>query len=90
MGFQSNAVTSQSAQPRNENWKAQGFINLYLPRKNGSRAKLGAIPLKASRDNDRRLLEWLNEDPSRVSVIMDKLIMEYQSAEQSDDAQLDL
>lgn len=90
MGFQSNAVTSQSAQPRNDSWKAQGFLNLYLPRKNGERAKLGAIPLKASKDNERMLLEWLQEDPSRVSQVLSKLIIEFKSATPQDGSQFDL
>ena len=65
----------------NTNWKAQGFLNLYLPDKKGGRRKLGAIPLKDAKPNEKELLAWLNEDPSRVEIIMSKLEMEYQPAE---------
>ena len=69
----------------NENWKAQGFLNFYLPAKNGQRRKLGAIPLKESKANEKRLLAWLNEDPSRVTQILAKLEIEYQSADSNDE-----
>jgi hypothetical protein len=88
MAFNPSAAT-QSA-PTNEAWKAQGFLNLYLPSPNGGRRKLGAIPLKANKVNEKKLLEWLNEDPERVSVILAKLIMEYQPATPADEAGFDL
>lgn len=90
MSFKSNAVTSRAAQPSNDSWKAQGFLNLYLPRADGQRRKLGAIPLKDSKPNEKQLLDWLNEDPSRVSVILSKLVIEYQSATPADNSGFDL
>ena len=79
MAFQ-NAVTNAAAAPSNDNWKAKGFLNFYLPAKNGGRKKLGAIPLKETKANEKMLLAWLNEDPSRVGQILSKLEIEYQSA----------
>lgn len=79
MAFKSQpeAVAGQT----NDSWKAQGFLNLYLPSKNGEqRRKLGAIPLKDAKPAEKQLLDWLNEDPSRVSKLMEKLVIEYQSA----------
>ena len=78
MAFASSAQTPASTS--NENWKAQGFLNLYLPAKNGQRRKLGAIPLKDSKVNEKQLRAWLEEDPSRVAQILAKLEIEYQSA----------
>ena len=90
MTFKSNAAVA-SAQPQNESWKAQGFLNLYLPGKQpGSRKKLGAIPLKESRNNEKQLLAWLNEDPSRVAQILAKLEIEFQSALPADTTGFDL
>lgn len=63
-----------------EGWKAQGFLNLYLPSKDGKKRKLGAIPLKESKPSEKALLVWLNEDPTRVAKILASLQMEYQSA----------
>lgn len=82
----SNAVTT----PSNDTWKAQGFLNFYLPSKTGGRKKLGAIPLRESKGNEKALLAWLNEDPSRVAQILSKLEIEYQSAMPADTAGFDL
>lgn len=84
MAFATSSAPAQSS-TNNENWKAQGFLNLYLPAKNGQRRKLGAIPLKESKANEKQLLAWLNEDPSRVAQILAKLEIEYQSAAANDE-----
>ena len=84
MAFATSSAPTQSS-TNNENWKAQGFLNLYLPAKNGQRRKLGAIPLKESKANEKQLLAWLNEDPSRVTQILAKLELEYQSAAPNDE-----
>lgn len=89
MAFAS-AVTNASATPSNDSWKAQGFLNFYLPAKNGGRRKLGAIPLKESKTNEKALLAWLNEDPARVAQILSKLEIEYQSALPADTAGFDI
>lgn len=78
MAFNSNSNTESNS--NNESWKAQGFLNLYLPSKDGKKRKLGAIPLKESKPSEKALLVWLNEDPSRVAKILASLQMEYQSA----------
>ena len=88
MAFATSSASTQSsaaAAPTNENWKAQGFLNLYLPAKNGQRRKLGAIPLKDSKVNEKQLRAWLEEDPSRVTQILAKLEIEYQSAASNDE-----
>jgi hypothetical protein len=90
MAFASNAVQSAPSNTSNENWKAQGFLNFYLPSKNGQRRKLGAIPLKETKVNEKQLLAWLNEDPSRVAQILSKLELEYQSAAANDEHAFDL
>lgn len=93
MAFNSNAsITSNTASSSNNNdsWKAQGFLNFYLPSKQGGRKKLGAIPLKASRHNEKQLLAALNESPERMEqvlkLIINALEIEYQSATPADDA----
>ena len=75
---------------QNASWAAKGFINLYLPTNGGSRRKLGAIPLKESKPAEKQLLDWLNEDPSRVQQLLANLEMEYNSAEGSDDSSFKL
>ena len=85
MAFATSSAAPAQPSTNNESWKAQGFLNLYLPAKNGQRRKLGAIPLKESKANEKRLLAWLNEDPSRVTQILAKLEIEYQSADSNDE-----
>ena len=89
MAFQPNTA-SAPAVPQNENWKAQGFLNLYLPAKDGKRMKLGSIPLKESKPSEKTMLAWLNEDPARVAVILAKLEIEYKSATPADGSGFDL
>ena len=86
MAFNTNTAAATSNTNTNTDWKAQGFLNFYLPSKvaGGARKKLGAIPLKESRNNEKQLLDWLNEDPSRVSKILASLQIEYQSAVPAD------
>jgi hypothetical protein len=90
MAFNSSAAVAQTTSTNNENWKAQGFLNFYLPAKNGQRRKLGAIPLKEAKASEKELLAWLNEDPSRVATILSKLELEYQSAAANDEHAFDL
>lgn len=86
MAFATSSAAPQSNNnASNENWKAQGFLNFYLPGRNGQRRKLGAIPLKESKTNEKRLLDWLNEDPSRVTKILAMLEIDYQLATSNDD-----
>lgn len=75
----------------NDNWKATGFLNIYLPARDGTRVKLGAIPLKTSKPREKELAEWLVEEPEhRCAVLLQKLEMEYASAEPSDSKGFDL
>ena len=91
MAFNTNNNKNETAdKSANDNWKAQGFLNLYLPTQNNQRRKLGSIPLKESKESEKQLLAWLNEDPSRVSIILSKLIIEYQAAEMAEGTGFDL
>lgn len=82
--FKTNTAAAPPNQDQAENtaWKAQGFINLYLPSENGGRKKLGAIPLKMAKKNERQLLEWLMEDPTRVNRIASQIQMDFQAVDQ--------
>lgn len=90
MAFNSGNTASASSTPANDNWKAQGFLNLSLPSQDGGKVKLGAIPLKASNPREKALIEWLTEDPTRVEAILSKLIIEYRSAEPKAGSSFDL
>lgn len=86
--FTSNTVAAPAT--TNESWKASAYLNLYLPGRDGSRKKLGAIPLRAGKPNEKTLMDWLNEDPSRVAAIISKLDIEYRAVESGEGSGFDL
>ena len=88
MAFKNN---SSAAAETNTSWKAQGFLNFYLPSKDGGRRKLAGIPLKDTKANEKTLREWLEQNPEKnLRTFMDKLEVEYQSATQSEGSTFDL
>ena len=86
----SNAQRNTNATEGFTDWKAQGYLNLYLPSKDGGRRKLAGIPLRDSKDNEATLRAWVEADPTRVAMILSKLVMEYQPATQSEGSGFDL
>jgi len=86
------AFTTSKNVAQSDNWKASGFLNLYLPSKDGTkRRKLGAIPLKDSKQNELTLREWVEVDPiGRCAIILAKLELEYQSAVPNEGSEFDL
>ena len=86
---QSNNRGGQSG--NNDDWKASAFINLFLPRKNGSRMKLGFCALKSSNVDQQKLIEWIRENPEeRLASLLDKLVLEFHEVTSSDESDLDL
>jgi hypothetical protein len=89
MAFNTNAAAPQAV--ANQAWeKASGFINIYLPSKDGKRRKVGAIPLRASKANEKQMLDFLDEDEGNITKLSAKLIVEYQSAAVTEAHSLDL
>ena len=86
MAFRTNtaAGAAMSNTLNQESWKAEGFINLYLPSTDGGkRKKLGAIPLRANKPSEAALLAWLQKDPANVEKLLSKLELDFQSVEAS-------
>jgi hypothetical protein len=94
MAFNTVAAVQNSAtaavNAATDNWKAQGFINLYLPSKDGKRRKLGAIPLKVAKAAEKELIAYLEADEANIENLASKLIVEYQSASGNDSHGFDL
>lgn len=87
MGFQTQATVTPFNNQTNESWKKDGFLNFYLPTKNGGRRKLGFIGLKTSKAAESDLIKWLNEDPeTNARTLLSHLEIEYNPAEGNDDA----
>ncbi len=55
-------------------WRAQGFLNLYLPRHGSDDTagvqKLGKLPLKESNAKEKTLLNWLRQDPVNAPQVL--------------------
>ena len=62
--FNSNAASSTN-QGTNDGWKAQAFINLYLPGAEGKNTKLHAIPLKISNPDEKAIYDWAKSGEAR-------------------------
>jgi hypothetical protein len=91
MAFNRNSNAQRNDAPAGDTqWKAQGFLNLYLPSKDGGRRKLGAIPLKDSKANEGALRAWLESDSDNLQILINKLEVEYQPATQAEGSSFDL
>lgn len=66
-------------QAQNENWRAQGFINIYVTVGEGKR-KVGSIPLKESKAFERALLERLQQEGG-VEAFQSNLTIDFQLAD---------
>lgn len=74
----------------NSDWKADAFLNLFLPRKDGSRMKLGFCALKLSQADQAQLIQWIKEDPEgHLEILKRKLVIEFKELAQAS-AGLDL
>lgn len=77
---QSNTQTpAQTAGNNRGNFEpAVGFLNFYLPSRDGQRVKLGAIPLKASKEREKALVDALIANPALTAQIVAKLEVDFQ------------
>lgn len=62
--------------------KAAGFLNFYLPNKEGQQSKLGAIPLRVGNPKEKALLEQLSKAPEEtVKKLIAKLVIDFRTTE---------
>lgn len=101
MGFQqpnnvadfNRPAGNNNAGGQRQNWQNDAFVNLYLPRRDGTRAKVGSIGLKLSRKTDAQLIAHLANAPDleeALNQFKDRLIMDFNRADGADSAELDL
>ena len=57
--------------------KVDAYLNLYMKGKNGENKKIGALFMYNSSTNQKAVMAWLNEDPTRIEKLMSKLILTY-------------
>ena len=70
----------------NDRWKNDAFINISLPRGDGTMGKVGSIGLKLSRPSDRQIIEYLREDPERVVALLQNAHFDFRMANGSTSA----
>ena len=87
----SAAPAAQAATNTRGNFEpAVGFLNLYLPSKDGQRVKLGAIPLKASKEREKALVDALVANPELTAIIISKLELDFQLVTSGEGTHFDL
>lgn len=82
---------SRRTNDRDDSWKADAFLNLYLPKRDGSKAKLISVPLKLDRVNDAELIEFLSaHEDNAQKLISKRVIADFRLADGSNSSGLDL
>ena len=76
MAFQKDNQSESSNTPATKD-NPTGYLNFYVPKKDGSRKKLGAIGLKDSNMDQKALREWLDADEANVGILLSALVLEY-------------
>lgn len=62
MSFIPNAAANATPNNNSEaKWKAAGFLNIWARRADGSRVKIGAIPLRQQKAIEAKLIERLQQ-----------------------------
>lgn len=75
--FDRDQNTRNNQSNGNTDWKADAFINIFLPRKDGSRMKLGFIALKGDHKEQAKIIELLRKDPEALERLRSKLVLEF-------------
>lgn len=73
-----SSVTAAS----NDSWKAQAFLNLYVTRADGTKAKIGAIPLKTSKKFEAALIERLSQEGG-LQAFADAVAFDFQKVDEA-------
>lgn len=77
--------------PQNDRWKADAFVNVYLPTRDGSRVKLGAFSLSADKPTHKQLLDFLVDGGDEaLDQLRTRLVMDFKRADGHNGAELDL
>lgn len=80
MAFNPNRAPAASTD--NDSWKAQAFINIYLPKAGGEgKMKIGAIPLKASNKYEAALIAKLSSEPTSIEDMLKLVTMDFRLAD---------
>lgn len=76
-----------SASQSNEKWKAAAFLNFWLRRPDGSRVKIGAIPMHDNKEVGKALIARLQEEGA-VEAMMKLMEVDFQLANKAEPVNL--
>lgn len=83
MAFNNNAARATNNRSNDESWKAEAFLNIYIPRKNGTRMKLVGAPLRLNNPSQKALYDYITENPeAAIQTILSKMIVEFVPVQQ--------
>lgn len=91
MAFNTQTAPAPAAAPTNDSWKAQAFLNIYMPKTGaeGGRIKVGAIPLKAAKKLDASMIERLSTGgPEALQAFANIVEWDFQMVEEGKPADL--
>ena len=74
-----NQARNTATNAQDDSWKAQAFINLYVPTPDGGRRKIGALALKESKPYEAALIERLQSEEG-MQAFIDALQCDFQMA----------
>ncbi len=77
MGVNIRMPQGNASAQSNESWKATGFVNLWVKRTDGSKFKLGAIPLREQKTTDAAIINRLRQEGG-VEALLNALEVDYQ------------
>lgn len=82
MAFQRtlNTRPANTTESNNDSWKAQAFLNLYVPTPDGGKRKLGSIPLRESKAFEKAIIERLKQEGA-LEALTQALILDFQLAD---------
>ena len=80
MAFNTGVKRNDTTNQQNDSWKAQAFVNLYVPTPEGGRRKIGSIALKDSKTFEAALIKRLQEEGG-LEALKDALIVDFQMAD---------
>lgn len=72
-----NTATSSSSK---ESWRADRFLNISVPTKDGGQKQIGGLALKMSDPNHKVLIEWLDQNPDNLRKLVNKMLFSYNDA----------
>lgn len=80
MAFITTPAANQNTNGNNDQWKAQAFINIWVAGTNGTRKKIGSIPLRENKAYEAALIKRLQEEGA-VEAMTEALEIDFQMAD---------